>query len=338
MAQRVLKIILPPGTKQQAVAMLEAEKDTVFWQEESSEGNFVISALTEAEHSETIMDLFERRYSPVEGFRLIVFPVEASIPRTDVTEKNEVSKDFEDDDAKKLTILRISREELYSDIVDSTKLSATFVLMAVLSTLVVAIGLQKNNVAVIIGAMVIAPFLGPNVALALSTCLGDRKLGSNAIKTLFAGVVIVIILSICLGYLFETSTIIPEIGSRTQVDWLDIVLALASGCAGVLAFTTGASSAVIGVMVAVALLPPLTVCGLLLGAGSFYEASGALLLFSTNIICINLAGVATFFAQGVSPRVWWQADKAKKATRMALLLWSFSLGLLALIILLLRLK
>jgi len=338
MAQRVLKIILPPEAKEHAVALLEAEKDTVFWQEESSEGNFVISALTEADHSETIMDLFEQRYSAVEGFKLIVFPVEAAIPRTDVTEKNEISVDSEVDDAKKLTILRISREELYSDIVDSTKLSTTFILMAVLSTLVVAVGLQKNSVAVIIGAMVIAPFLGPNVALALSTCLGDRELGSNAIRTLFAGVVIVIILSICLGYLFETSTTIPEVGSRTQVDWLDIALALASGCAGVLAFTTGASSAVIGVMVAVALLPPLTVCGLLLGAGNFHEAIGALLLFSTNIICINLAGVATFFSQGVRPRTWWQADKAKKATRIALLLWSFSLGLLALIILYLQMK
>ena len=50
---------------------------------------------------------------------------------------------------------------------DSAKLSNIFVLMSILSTIVVAIGLLKNNVAVIIGAMVIAPFLGPNVALAL---------------------------------------------------------------------------------------------------------------------------------------------------------------------------
>ena len=204
--------------------------------------------------------------------------------------------------------------------------------MTILSTIVVAIGLQTNNVAVIIGAMVIAPFLGPNVALALSTCLADRKLGENALKTLSGGIFIVIFLSLCLGYFFETDVYIPEISSRTQVHLLDIVLALASGCAGVLAFTTGASSAVIGVMVAVALLPPLTVCGLLLGAGNYHDSMGALLLFFTNIICINLAGVATFLGQGVSPRVWWQANKAKKATRKALLLWSISLGLLAMII------
>ena len=141
-----------------------------------------------------------------------------------------------------------------------------------------------------------------------------------------------------MGYFFETNPTIPEIAKRTQADFSDVILALASGCAGVLAFTTGASSAVIGVMVAVALLPPLSVCGLLLGAGQFSQAIGAFLLFITNIICINLAGVITFLVQGVSPRAWWEADKAKKATRKALALWSLILAFLAGIIFLWQTK
>ncbi len=332
MAQRVIKIILPPAFSKQAVGLLGDQDNTIFWQEESSDGNFVVSALTESEHSETIIDLFDRSFSSVEGFRLIVFPVEASIPRTDISVKKGVTSDIIEKNGKKINTLRISREELYTDIVDSTKISNVFVFMAILSTVVAAIGLQKNNVAVIIGAMVIAPFLGPNVALALSTCLADRKLGLNALKTLLVGIVIVVILSTGMGYFFQTSTNIAEIHSRTSAGFSDIFLALAAGCAGVLAFTTGVSSAVIGVMVAVALLPPLTVSGLLLGAGHYHEATGALLLFSTNIICINLAGVATFLVQGVSPRIWWQADKAKKAIRIALVLWTVLLTLLAAII------
>ena len=204
--------------------------------------------------------------------------------------------------------------------------------MTILSTVVVAIGLLKNNVAVIIGAMVIAPFLGPNVALALSTNLADEKLGINALKTLLSGILIVLLLSAGMGYFFETDPTIPEIAMRTKASLSDIILALASGCAGVLAFTTGLSSAVIGVMVAVALLPPLTVCGLLVGTGKFSLGIGAFLLFITNIICINLAGVITFLIQGVSPRVWWEADKAKKAARKALVLWSLILFVLVVII------
>jgi len=332
MPQRVIKIILPENHGNQALELLESQDNLSFWQEETSGGNFVASALTDSVRSETIMDLFEKRFSSVEGFKLILIPVEASIPRTETDDVKVSASSQDKTKADQKIPPRISREELYSDIVDSTKLSSIFVFMTILSTVVVAIGLLKNNVAVIIGAMVIAPFLGPNVALALSTNLADKKLGLNALKTLLSGILIVLLLSACMGYLFQTNPTIPEIATRTRADLSDIILALASGSAGVLAFTTGASSAVIGVMVAVALLPPLTVCGLLLGTGQFPESMGAFLLFIINIICINLAGVITFLIQGVSPRVWWEADRAKKATRKALALWSIILAVLALII------
>lgn len=332
MPQRVIKIILPENQRKNALELLEGLENLSFWLEESSGVNFVASVLINSGRSETIMDLFEKRFSSVEGFKLILFPVEASIPRVETPDEHVSVSSQDKTRTEQKTALRISREELYSDIVDSTKLSNIFILMTVLSTVVVAIGLLKNNVAVIIGAMVIAPFLGPNVALALSTNLADDKLGLNALKTLLSGIIIVLLLSASMGYFFEADPMIPEIASRTRASLSDIILALASGCAGVLAFTTGASSAVIGVMVAVALLPPLTVSGLLLGTGKLPEAIGAFLLFITNIICINLAGVITFLFQGVSPRAWWEADKAKKATRKALAIWSMILVVLALII------
>jgi len=338
MAQRLVKIILPEDHGKDAQELLRIQEPLSFWQEESADGNFVISALTDSGSTEKIMDIFERKYASVSGFRLVLLPVEASLPRTDIPDDNLSDSSQVKTKAEQKIPIRISREELYSDIVDSTKLSNIFVLMTILSTIVVAIGLQKNNVAVIIGAMVIAPFLGPNVALALSTNLADDKLGLNALKTLSSGIIIVLLLSACMGYFFNTDLAIPEIAMRTQADLSDIILALASGCAGVIAFTTGASSVIIGVMVAVALLPPLTVCGLLLGSGHYPEAVGAFLLFITNIICINLAGVITFLVQGVSPRAWWEADKAKKATRKALTLWSIILVVLAVIIFLWQTK
>jgi uncharacterized hydrophobic protein (TIGR00341 family) len=338
MPQRVIKIILPEKHGREALNLLESQGNLIFWQEESSGPNFVASALTDSGHSEALMDLFEKQFSYVEGFKLILFPVEASIPRMDVSDEDASDAKLDKTKTEQKRTLRISREELYSDIVDSTKFSNIFVLMTILSTVVVAIGLLNNNVAVIIGAMVIAPFLGPNVALALSTNLAEHKLGLNALKTLLSGVLIAILLSTGMGYFFKTDPTIPEIAIRTQANLSDIILALASGCAGVLAFTTGLSSAVIGVMVAVALLPPLTVCGLLLGTGQIKEAIGAFLLFVTNIICINLAGVITFLFQGVSPRVWWEADEAKKATRNALVLWSIILIVLAATILFWQIK
>ena len=327
MAERVIKVILPKDQADNALSVLKKNAELTYWQEELSSSNFVVSILVDSGQSEPIMDLFEKRFSKVNGFKLILFPVEASIPRPKEKKKEEqpAVKD-------KKTKLRISREELFSDVVESTRLNNIFILMTVLSTIVVAIGLLKDNVAVIIGAMVIAPFLGPNVALALSSVLAEKKLGSDAIKTLAVGIAVAIIFSTGIGLIIEVDTGMVEISSRTVTDYSDILLALASGAAGVLAFTAGASAAVIGVMVAVALLPPLTVFGLLLGSGEYSLAAGALLLFITNIICVNLAGIATFLFQGVSPRTWYAADKAKKASRKALAIWVTTLSILAIVL------
>ena len=329
MPERVIKIILPKDKAKDAIALLESQEKLTYWQEGLSVKNFVASVLIDSAQSELVMDLFEKKFSKVSGFKLILFPVEASIPRPKDEKKKSTSVE---EKKEKKSKLRISREELYSDIVDGTKLNNVFILMTILSTVVVAIGLLKNNVAVIIGAMVIAPFLGPNVALALSSVIAEKKLGADAMKTLAVGGLIVVLLSAGIGLTINIDTGIIEISSRTSLGFGDIILALASGAAGVLAFTTGASAAVIGVMVAVALLPPLTVFGLLLGAGEYTLAAGALLLFITNVICVNLAGIGTFLFQGVSPRTWYAADKAKKATRKSLVLWVITLALLATII------
>ncbi|RUA02103.1 MAG: TIGR00341 family protein [Deltaproteobacteria bacterium] len=333
MAQRLLKIILPAVHQKQAFDLLDQQEEINFWQEESTQGQFVASVLMDSGLSETVMDVFERTFSYLDGFRLVLLPVEATVPRIE-NQAPPPDTTEEPDSQKKIDTKRISREELYAKIVDSTRLSNVYLALALLSTVVAAIGLLKNNVAVIIGAMVIAPFLGPNVALALSTTLADSKLGTSAMKTLMAGLLIVLPLSAGMGYVLDASPHIPEIAARTRTGISDLILALASGAAGVLAFTTGISSALIGVMVAVALLPPLTVCGLLLGGGHYPQSFSAFLLFVANIICINFAGVVTFFMQGISPRTWWEAKKAKKATRKAILIWAAVFIVLVVIILL----
>jgi uncharacterized membrane protein len=116
------------------------------------------------------------------------------------------------------------------------------------------------------------------------------------------------------------------------VRFSDIALALAAGAAGALAYTTAAPGALIGVMVAVALLPPTVTFGMLLGSGHMRAALAALLLLLTNLICVNLAGVLAFLVQGVRPRTWWEADRARRAVRNAVALWTILLVVLAALI------
>jgi hypothetical protein len=105
----------------------------------------------------------DKRFAKSAGFPLILLPVAASVPR--VEEPEEKKKEPEPQPEPEIAG-RISRAELYAQITDTSKLSLAYVVMVVLSAMVAAIGLLNNNTAVVIGAMVIAPLLGPNIALA----------------------------------------------------------------------------------------------------------------------------------------------------------------------------
>lgn len=204
--------------------------------------------------------------------------------------------------------------------------------MVILSSFVASIGVLNNNVAVIIGAMVIAPLLGPNMGLSLATVLRDIELARVALKSIIAGIGIAIVISFIIGILVNFDPSIPAIALRTDVAIGTILLAFASGIAGSLAFTSDVSSALIGVMVAVALLPPLAVFGLLLGSGDYYLATGAFLLFLVNLVCINLSGVLTFYVQRIKPLHTWEAFKAYKITYLAMGIWAICLLILLVLI------
>ncbi len=337
MALRLIELTLPKETQQDLSIVLEDYPVADIWQDRLLEGKKVVRILLPTESTEKVLDLLEKKFSHLEEFRLMLLPVEASIPRPQEEaeeNKQDPSNTQEGKNKQDNGPLRVSREELYTDVQEDIQLSWTYVLMAGLASVVAAIGLLKNNVAIIIGAMVIAPLLGPNVALALSTTLGDLKLAFQALKANFIGVLTVLVVAFGMGYFLNVDPQIPEIASRTSVGLGDVSLALAAGIAGVLSFTRGISSAIVGVMVAVALLPPLVVFGMLAGAGFWGLSLNSLLLLLTTLISINLAGVLAFLIQGVRPMRWWEAKQARAATRIAIMFWVLALSALVLVILL----
>jgi len=332
MALRLIEMVLTKDDGAEACELLKEFTVLEHRQLQLADGGVLMRVLVDAEQTETVLDLLGKRFAGEEETRVVVLPVEATLPRADpepVTTPEQAQADKE-------TPQRISREELYEDIKDAARLSRVYLAMVTLSTIVAAVGLYYNSVAIIIGAMVIAPLLGPNVAVSLGTTLGDLSLLRRALLTALAGIGTTMVLSVIIGVLLHVNPATPEVASRTGVGPGDIAVALASGCAGALAFTTGVSSvALIGVMVAVAMLPPLVTCGLMLGGGQVGLAAGALSLFLMNLICVNLAGVTTFLVQGIRPATWWEKDRAKRATRIAIGLWVALLAGLGGVILLL---
>lgn len=332
MALRLIEMVLPEQDGMEIRALLQEHKTLEYRQIRLPDGDVLVRILLDAEQSEAVLDLLGERYAGKEGNRVVILTVEATLPRAEPEPEPEPEQPAPQEKPPE----RISREELYEDIKDAAQCSRVYLTMVVLSTIVAAVGLYYNSVAIIIGAMVIAPLLGPNMALALATTLGDLTLLRRAFLTALAGIAVAMVLSMIIGLLLQVDPATPEIASRDGVGLGDLVVALASGAAGALAFTTGVSAILIGVMVAVALLPPLVAFGLLLGSGHAALAMGALSLFLMNLICVNLAGVTTFLVQGIRPATWWEKDRASKATRIAITLWLAVLAALGGMILLLH--
>ena len=334
MTLRLIEIFLPLEKTGKLTAILDEFTESEVLHQVATNGKVNIKILIPAEQSESLLDTLEEAFAHLDHFRIVIQSIEAIIPRMLPSQDDfPTAEKIEKVKSISVSLPRVSREELYSDILEAGQLSHTFIIMVILSSVVAAIGLIRNNSAVVIGAMVIAPLLGPNMAMALAATLGDIKLAGKAKKANLFGIIIPIILSACVGFMLKANPMeSEEILSRTVVSNTDIVLALAAGCAGTLSFTLASASSLIGVMVAVALLPPLVTCGLLLGAGNWQPALGALLLAATNLICINLAGVTTFLVQGIRPLKWWQKSPATKATIRAMITWIVLLAILLILI------
>jgi len=280
------------------------EKNDVpdFWVVSSeSEGRKVVRILVKPEQRQTILDALQGILSTSLSARVVVIPIEATLPREEEPEKK----------TKIISATETTREELYNSIGKNARLNRTYLLLIFLSTVVVAIGLLKDNVAVVIGAMVIAPLLGPNLALALGTALGDTDLMWKAFKTGLAGMGLALILSIFIGILWPLNVESRELLARTYGGVDSAVLAMASGAAAVISLTSGIPSILVGVMVAVALLPPAATMGLMLGAGQTDLAYGAAFLLAVNIVAINLSAKLGFLIQGIKPRTWLEKKKSQ---------------------------
>jgi uncharacterized hydrophobic protein (TIGR00341 family) len=328
MSLRLMELIVPTDTVEDIEQILSEQNVIDHWKLDLAEHESNFRILLPTEHTEKISDLLSSHFSHEKNFRITLFTVEATLPKPEETESK---KALEEEKIEEETG-RISREELYNDVLEGARLSYDYIIMVILSSIVAAVGLIRNDVAVIIGAMVIAPLLGPNVGLSLAATLGDIQLAIHSLKTNIAGLLTSFLIAVIAGLLLHIDPNVSEIANRTTLNIGDVLIALAAGSAGVLAYTRGVPAVIIGVMVAVALLPPLVTTGLLAGAGYFMLATGALLLTITNLTCLNLAGVITFIAQGIRPRTWWEAEKAKKAIRNAILFWVSLLIILLLII------
>lgn len=329
MALRLLELVLNSTQEFDPGNLLREQPVLDSWSYGTPRNKTVYGLLVDAENTDAVLSILNDALSTVEDFRIVMLPVDATVPNIGKKEARtaEPAGGGIFQRGKHLSI-----EELYNDVSDESRLTFVHAALAVLSTLVAAFGILRGSTVMIIGAMVIAPLLGPNMAMSLGTTLGDFGFISKSLITSLFYFFIVVVTSVLIGWILRPAASTGSIAVYSTANLGSVVLSLAAGAAGALSFTIGLSTMLIGVTVALAVLPSLATCGMMLGSGNPGTAYGALLLFLTNIICINLAGVVSFLVQGIHPIKWWEQKKAKKAAVGAVILWALFLAALVLLI------
>ena len=324
MALRLIELILPVGNDKLVDELLEGLRIEENWVLKVSESRTMYRILTSSEESESLLDSFDKRFSKLEGYRIIVHSIVACLPRPKDEEKPaEQEPDSGDKVIRKIG--RINREELYHATNDPAKLTKVYMVTVALSVIVAAIGLAKNNVAVIIGAMVIAPLLGPVLGFSMGAALGDDRLLKRASLSLAAGIGIVLALSLVLSFVLPINLESRELMSRAEVRLDGLALAMAAGGAAALSLTSSQTAALVGVMVAAALLPPGAAVGLFAGAGEWTLALRAGLLLALNVAALILSALIVFRLRHIRPRSWIEQKNANRAVLLNAVLSAFVL-------------
>lgn len=199
-----------------------------------------------------------------------------------------------------------------SNVSDAGGLTPRFAFMAVMSCGIAILGLLQSSGAVVIGAMLISPLMGPIVQLGFSLCVVDFRMMGRALLALLAGLALALATAMCIVWLSPLREATSEILARTQPTLFDLLVALLSGLAGGYAVITRKGETIVGVAIATALMPPLAVVAFGLATGNMQIAGGALFLFMTNLLAIALSVtlIAKWYGFGMdnSPRhTAWQA-------------------------------
>ncbi|WP_226038220.1 TIGR00341 family protein [Aquibacillus saliphilus] len=297
------------------------------WHLKESEQYELIRILVKKANSEKILNYLQQKAEQSEELKALLYTVQTYIPH--ISEEKEESKDL-DENAE---LIRASRHELYTVVHSSSQITRSFSWFLVLSSIVATAGIIKNSPAIVIGAMVIAPLIGPYTSAAFASVLGDYKLMRQSVLTSFYGLFVPLAIAALFGIFFKLPIHSNEFLARTNIEIIDIAVALAAGAAGAISFVKRMAEALVGVMVSVALLPPTIVLGMMVGSGDWSEALTPFLLLLVNISSIILSAILVFWFSGIKPVNWQKIQVANTSRRFALLFVSLIIAILSIVIL-----
>jgi len=186
----------------------------------------------------------------------------------------------------------VNEHQLLDQFEQDARADQEFVVLTLAASMIATLGLLANSSAVVIGAMLIAPWMLPLRAIAFAILQGRLRLVATALLTLLIGVALTVGLSVLLGFGVGLPILGSEVAARTQPNLLDLGVALVAGAiAAYASVRSKALSSLAGTAIAVALVPPVCAFGLLLSKAQWGDALGAALLFAANLLGILSGGL-----------------------------------------------
>jgi len=217
----------------------------------------------------------------------------------------------------------VDHDGVLRQIAEEAGWSGRYVLLIIISAAISLLGLLMPSVAVLIGAMLLSPLMMPIIGLGFGIATLDFHEVRRAATALTLGAAIAVVLSVVLIMLSPVQTITSEIAGRTQPTLFDLLVALLSAIAGGYALIRGRGGTVVGVAIAIALMPPLVVVGFGIATWNWVVFSGALLLFLTNAITIALTAALVARCYGFGGHL------SPHHTGLQLVLFAVAIGVLS---------
>lgn len=187
------------------------------------------------------------------------------------------------------THLEVDRPAVLAHVEDAGALRPRYGFMIVMSCGIATLGLLQDSVAVIIGAMLISPLMGPIVEMGMSLATFDFRKLRMALTTLAVGLAASLLIAVLIVAVSPLQEATPQILARTEPTLFDLLVAVFSGLAGAYATITRKGETIVGVAIATALMPPLAVVGYGIASNSPSIVGGAGFLFMTNLLAIALS-------------------------------------------------
>jgi len=217
---------------------------------------------------------------------------------------------------------QIAREELVARAEELAPSRRTYVVMTLVSTVIATAGLLLDSPATVVGSMVIAPLLGPAMSASVGTVVDDEELFRRGVYLQLVGVALSVVGAAAFAFFVKYTNVVPpgldvlslsEVSERLRPDFLSLVVALGAGVAGVFSMMTGVSAALVGVAIAVALIPPAASVGIGLAWNVPTLAVGSSILLLVNVLSINLAALVVLWYSGYRPQRFFEVGEARSA-------------------------